>query len=574
MLYLAELDVLLTQPMDKYFAPAFGSDPVKRVRSGVDRSRELYFASYQAMSGPGDEDLLFQDYPSDFFDLVIVDECHRGSASQNSTWRRILEHFAPAVHLGLTATPKHDASVDTYSYFGEPVFTYSLRRGIEDGYLAPYRIRRVVLSPDAEGWEPEPGQLDRFGREIPEGVYSTRDFERLVSLLTRTELAAKHLSGILRQDPTARTMVFCVDQQHAEDMRWALVAANPDLVALDPEWVVRIVGSEPERVRLLEAFTDTETDSPVVATTSRLLSTGVDVEELKYVVLFRPIGSKVEFKQIIGRGTRLFPDKGKTSFEIIDYVGATAHFADPDFDGYPTVTTTYELDAHGDVVAVDGKPLVADPMAPADPTVSEPVPRFDPLGGPTYPLDPHVPEPPLSRKLFVDVGDFTVVAEGVLVPDTSTGRLTLTEYGEFVAARIRALASTPNELALRWSRAPARADVRELLAAEGIDVKTLPVASAADVDPMDLLIQVAWNIQPPTRRERARRVKEQHHAEMATLRRERPRRLVRAAGSVCRARGRRHDLHRGAERRAAPGPGLTARDRQGVRRCRGIPPPP
>lgn len=192
-----------------------------------------------------------------------------------------------------------------------------------------------MLSPDTQGWEPDPGQVDRFGREIPAGRYSTRDFERVVRLLMRTDLAARYLSDHLRRDHTAKMMVFCVDTQHAEDMRQALVMANPARVAADPEWVVRIVGEEGERARLLENFADPERSSPVVATTSRMLSTGIDVEDLKYVVLFRPVGSAVEFKQIIGRGTRLYPDKGKTSFEIIDFVGATSHFADPDFDGYP-----------------------------------------------------------------------------------------------------------------------------------------------------------------------------------------------------------------------------------------------
>lgn len=217
----------------------------------------------------------------------------------------------------------------------------------------PGRVPRPVpgapcgAEPGRRWLGPRPGQPDRFGREIPDGVYSTRDFERVVSLVVRTELAATHLSAILRTDPSARAMVFCVDQQHAEDMRRALITANPDLVASDPEWVARIVGSEPEKVRLLEAFTDPESGSPVVATTSRLLSTGVDVEDLKFVVLFRPIGSMVEFKQIIGRGTRLYPPKGKTSFEIVDYVGATAKFDDPAFDGPSIHTTREEVDSSG-----------------------------------------------------------------------------------------------------------------------------------------------------------------------------------------------------------------------------------
>jgi type I restriction enzyme R subunit len=272
-LYLADRDALVDQPKRKDFSVAFGDGPLWRVSGGVNRSREIYFVTYQALTGGADENELFRGYPLDFFDVVIVDECHRGSAAENSSWRRILDHFSGAVQIGLTATPKRGDTVDTYNYFGEPEFTYSLREGIADGYLAPYRVRRVMLSPDTEGWEPEPGELDRFGQEIPEGRYGTRDYERVIRLLMRTDLVARYLTGILQDDPTARTVIFRVDQQHADDIRRAMVNANPGRVSDDPEWVVRIVGEEEEKARLLEDFCDPERISPVVATTSRLLST-------------------------------------------------------------------------------------------------------------------------------------------------------------------------------------------------------------------------------------------------------------------------------------------------------------
>ena len=518
-LYLADLDALLTQPMRKDFRPAFGEDPCHRVKGGLNNSREIYFASYQAMTGQGDIDALFHDYPGDFFDLVIVDECHRGSAAADSSWRRVLDHFTGAIQLGLTATPKRDAHVDSYAYFGPPVFEYSLRQGIEDGYLAPFRVRRVVLSPDAEGWAPDPGQLDRFGREIPDGLYSTRDFERVVSLLLRTQLAAAHLSTVLRKDPTARAMVFCVDQQHAEDMRRALIEANPDLVRRDPEWVARIVGAEPEKARLLGTFTDPESDSPVIATTSRLLSTGIDVEDLMFVVLFRPIGSMVEFKQIIGRGTRLYPPKGKTSFEIIDYVGATAKFDDPTFDGPATLTTTEQVDGSGEVTGTDDEDTVdesgptSDGEGDAD-TVAEPDPDFHP-GDPDLP-EPHPPTPP---KLYVDIGDFRVVAEAVQVPDTSSGRLRLTEYGEHVKGVVRAMAGSADAFTTRWARPPSREEIVQELTTRGVTLVDLADAGAtsAEVDPLDLLLQVAWNVPTRTRAERARRVRELHATEIGAL---------------------------------------------------------
>lgn len=503
-LYLADLDVLLTQPMGKDFAQAFGTEPLRRVKGTADLNRELYFASYQALSGGGDEEELFRSYRPDFFDLVIVDECHRGSAAADSSWRRILDHFASAVQLGLTATPKQQDDVDTLDYFGDPVFTYTLRQGIEDGYLAPYRVRRVVLSPDADGWEPSPGQVDRLGRDIPEGIYSTRDFERVVSLLARTDLVARHLTAIFAGDPLARAMVFCVDQQHAEDMRSALVRHNAELCREDPEWVVRIVGSEPERVRLLEDFCDPERDTPAVATTSKLLSTGVDVPDLKYVVLFRGVGSMVEFKQIIGRGTRLFPDKGKVSFEIVDYVGATAHFADPDFDGYPVTSLVQHVDGEGLVVEeIESGEAGREPVENVEPGVSPGLDQGDDHAGRDR-----------RHRFMVDDGDFEVVVESLQVVDTATGRLVLTEYGEYVSRQVRALVEDANELGQVWSTDTGRERIRAELGFHGIQWEVLIADHAADVDPLDTLVQVAWNVVPPTRAERVRRVRERHHDEL------------------------------------------------------------
>lgn len=508
-LYLADRDILVGGPMGKDFTAAFGSEPLFRVAGAVNLNREVYFATYQSLV-QGDEDRL-DEYRPDFFDLVIVDECHRGSASENSSWRRILEHFDSAIQLGLTATPKQDDTVDTYRYFGEPVFTYSLRQGIEDGYLAPYRVRRVTLSPDADGWEPTPGQRDRFGREIPKGVYGTRDFERVLRLLARTDLAAAYLSRLLRSDPTARTMVFCVDTQHAEDMRQALVNANPDLVADDPEWVVRIVGEEGEKKRLLGAFCDPHQSSPVVATTSRLLSTGIDVQDLKYVVIFRPVGSIVEFKQIVGRGTRLYPEKGKTSFEIVDFVGATRHFEDPDFDGYPVrIIHDPPLDGDDDNSwegeGPDGESAVAEPSAPF--TAHNP----DPVDGDLLPASDRSSSK--SSTFVIDEGGFTVVSESVHVMDGSTGHLRLTEYGEYVAGVVRRVAPTPDAFARQWSRRPSRDEVITVLEGEGVAVEDLLPTGEGGVDPFDFLVQLAWGLPSRTRVERARGVRERHHAEL------------------------------------------------------------
>jgi type I restriction enzyme R subunit len=333
-LYLADRTILVDQPMSSEYLPAFGEGPIWKLQGEAKAGREIYFGLYQALADGGDVEGLYRQFAPDFFDLVIVDECHRGSANAGSSWRAILEYFSAAAQLGMTATPKREDTVDTYDWFGEPIYEYSLAQGIDDGFLAPYRARRVVLSPDAHGWAPTQGQLDRFGHMIPDDLYTTKDFERVVSLLSRTEAAAVHLTDYLkRTNRMAKTVVFCVDQEHADQMRRALHNVNSDTTSQYPDYVVRIVSDEGNIGRgHLSAFSDVEMPTPVIATTSQLLSTGVDIPTLRNVVLFRPIGSMALFKQIIGRGTRLYPDDDKLTFDIVDYAGATVPFEDPEFD--------------------------------------------------------------------------------------------------------------------------------------------------------------------------------------------------------------------------------------------------
>lgn len=501
-LYLADRDALVDQPHKKYFARAFAQDSTTRVQRRAVMGRDVYFATYQALDQGSDPDhgdlALFEAYPPDFFDLVIVDECHRGSASRDSAWRRILDRYAGAVQLGLTATPKQQDEIDTYAYFGAPVFEYSLRQGIEDGYLAPYRVRRAWLSTDVEGWRPDPGQLDRFGREIPDDLYLTADFERIVSLLTRTTAAARHLSKLLREQRHPRALVFCVDVEHAEQVRQALVAQNPDLVAGDPTWAVRITGEDGDTGRrLLEEVCDPESDSPVVVTTSRMLSTGVDVPDLTHVVLFRPVGSIVEFKQIIGRGTRLYPEKGKTSFEIVDYVDATRLFDDPDFDGPPMHVRVEEVDEAGVVVAVA---VDAAPEGdPEEPTLKEPSNDYT-AGG-----SGEVAGGGMTRKFLVDGVQVTLTAEAFHVPDTATGRLRLVEYADYVGDRVRRLVPDRGELQRRWARRDLRQALEAELRQEGINVAELEERTGRPgADAFDLLIQAAWQVPPQSRADRAR----------------------------------------------------------------------
>jgi type I restriction enzyme R subunit len=397
----------------------------------------------------------------------------------------------------MTATPKRDANVDTYDYFGDPVYTYSLAQGIEDGFLAPYRVRRVVLSPDAFGWSPEPGQVDRFGREIPEGLYETRHFERVVSLLTRTEAAARHLTKYLHStDRMAKTIVFCVDAEHTSQMRQALINANADMVRQHPDYAVRIVSDEGETGRLhLGDFADPERETPVLATTAKLLSTGVDLPTVRNIVLFKPIGSIVEFKQIIGRGTRLYPDEDKLTFEIIDYSGATALFADHEFDGPPEVPPRVEnIDREGNTV--DGG------------EVAKPEPAYGGQSGDAD-ADPSGLENAGARKFYVDAGTAAyVAAEGFYLPDSESGHLRLVEYSDYLASEVRRMYPSSGALRDVWRMGPGREEAVSALAARGVSLEeAADRLGLQDMDAVDLLVHVAWNGPTITRGQRVRRLR-------------------------------------------------------------------
>ena len=413
-LYLADRNILVDQPKESTFAP-FGDARHKIENGDAIKSREMYFSIYQAIAEDERRPGLYKEYAPDFFDLVIVDECHRGSARDESRWREILEYFEPAYQLGMTATPLREDNRDTYRYFGNPIYTYSLRQGIDDGFLAPYRVHRVVTTVDAAGWRPTKGELDRYGREIPDDEYHTKDFERIVAMRARTQTIAKHLAGFMRRtDRFAKTIVFCVDQEHADEMRRALTNENSDLTRQDPNYAVRITSEEGAIGRgHLSRFQDVETNSPIIVTTSQLLSTGVDIPTAKNIVLARVIGSMIEFKQIIGRGTRVRDEYGKLFFNILDYTGsATRLFADPSFDGDPVVEI--EEDEEG------GETVVNEPELPPD---EEP----DMAEGP--PID----EPPSEerRKYYVDGGQVEIVAEVVHELDADGKQLRVVKYTEY-----------------------------------------------------------------------------------------------------------------------------------------------
>ena len=475
-LYLADRTVLVDDPKDKRFAP-FGDARCKIERGIAPKSRELYFSTYQAIAEDESRPGLYREYPRDFFDLIIVDECHRGSAKADSSWREILEYFEPATQLGLTATPVRKHGGDSYKYFGDPIFTYSLKQGIEDGFLAPYRVHRVVTHYDAVGFRPNKGDLDRYGEEIPDAEYGTKDFERVIALRARTQTIAEDLTAFLKKtDRFSKTIVFCVDQEHASEMRQALINLNADLVRQFPNYICRVTSDEGDIGKgFLSDFQDLEKQTPTILTTSQLLTTGVDAPTVKNIVLARVIGSMVEFKQIIGRGTRVREDYGKLFFNILDYTGtAVTMFADPDFDG---------------------EPLEPDEGYGTDSTPKEPVVREK------------------VRKYYVDGGVVEVVAHVVYELDSEGNQLRVVQYTDFTKEQVRTLYANSEALLADWANPEKRSNIIQSLRERGIDFDELAAAAGKpDADPFDLMCHLAFGAPLRTRRERALNLKKQQAA--------------------------------------------------------------
>ena len=495
-LYLADRNVLVDDPMNRDFAP-FGDAAIKIEGGKTPKSREMYFAIYQALSEDENRPGLYRQYPKDFFDLVIVDECHRGSARKDSTWREILQYFSPSVQLGMTATPLREDNRDTYKYFGNPIYSYSLRQGIDDGFLAPYRVHRVITTADAAGWRPSKGELDRYGREIPDDEYETKDFERVVALRARTTAITRHLAQYMQgTDRFAKTIVFCVDQEHADEMRRLLNNFNSDLVRESPDYVCRVTSDEGEIGRgHLSNFQDVETLTPVILTTSQLLTTGVDAPTVKNIVLARVVGSISEFKQIIGRGTRVRDDYGKYYFTILDYTGsATRMFADPDFDGDPDFVDEVQINDEG--IEVGSEIIVPEPIVD-EKDLS--LPQTATI------LDDDIDA--RRNKYYVDGGTVEVAHQLVYELDAQGKQLRVIEYTDYTAEHVRSLFATAAQMRSSWADPLRRAEVIERLEDRGIDFDRLAILAAhPEADPFDLLCHVAFNAPLRTRRERADRL--------------------------------------------------------------------
>ena len=481
---------------------------VNKTTKLVDKSYEIYLSLYQAVSGTEEAQNIYKQFSPDFFDLIVVDECHRGSADEDSAWREILTYFTSATQVGLTATPKETKEISNSDYFGDPLYTYSLKQGIEDGYLAPYKVIRVDLDKDAFGWRPTAGMTDKHGNLIEDRVYTGTDMNRKLVLEKRDEAVAARITEYLKAtDRYAKTIVFCEDIDHAARMRQALSNANADICATHPKYVVQITGDNPEGKRELDNFIDPEKAYPVIATTSKLMSTGVDAQTCKLIVLDQNIKSMTLFKQIIGRGTRLREDLGKTWFTILDFKRATDNFADPTFDGDPV--QIYEPNPGQPIAPPDVPPDAphdVQPDAPGDANAA----GMPPLG----PLGPFAPGGDAPQKYVVGGMVTVVVARERMQYLNAQGQLITESLRDYTRINLTRRYDSLDKFLQAWNDADRKAALLQELEGQGVPIEALAEELAStgltNLDPFDLLLHVAYNMPPLTRRERARRVKKRN----------------------------------------------------------------
>nr|WP_319492552.1 DEAD/DEAH box helicase family protein [uncultured Desulfobacter sp.] len=502
-LFLADRNILIDQTMTNDFKP-FGSAMTKIQKRQANKSYEIYLSLYQAVTGNEEERNIYKQFSPEFFDLIIIDECHRGSAAADSAWREILEYFTAATQIGLTATPKETKEVSNIDYFGAPIYTYSLRQGIDDGFLAPYKVVRIDLDRDLTGWRPDKGMIDKYGNEIEDRVYNQKDFDKTLVLEKRTRLVAKKITEFLKQtNRFDKAIVFCENIDHAERMRQALVNENSDLVAQSSKYVMRITGDNEEGKAELDNFIFPESKYPVIATTSKLMTTGVDAQTCKLIVLDQRIQSMTEFKQIIGRGTRINEDYGKYYFTIIDFKKATELFADPDFDGDPV--QIYEPGDDESPVPPD-VPLEAENGA----GITYPEPGED--SGWTGVAEPEG-ESGIRRYVVANV-EVKVAAERVQYFDAN-GKLITESLKDYTRKALTREYASLDDFLHRWSSTEKKQAIIDELSEQGIFFDALADEigrqSGKIFDPFDLVCHVAWDMPPLTRKERAEQVKKRNY---------------------------------------------------------------
>lgn len=470
----------------------------KRGIDNADKAFDVFLGLYQGLSNSDPEmPDAFKDFSPDFFDLVIVDECHRGSAKEDSKWREILNYFHSATHIGMTATPKETEDISNIDYFGEPIYTYSLKQGIADGFLAPYKVVKVILDIDAEGWRPPKGFKDKFGNPIEDRIYNQIDFDKNIVVEERRQIVAQKITDFLHKNGRldTKTIVFCTDIEHAEGMRQALCNANADLVSENSKYIMRITGDNQEGKNELDNFINPEETYPVIATTSKLMTTGVDAQTCKLIVLDSRIESMTEFKQIIGRGTRINEEYGKTFFTILDFRNVTHHFADPDFDGDPVkIMTNNEHEEFpnpdeevSDVILEDDEEVVF----PQDQNVD---------------IDDQRPQ----GKIYVNGVPVSIINEREQYLDAD-GKIITESITDYTRRNIRNIYHNENEFVTVWQNAETKRVIVEQLEANGISIDMLKEKVGKEYDPFDLVCHIAYDAQPLTRKERAENVKKRNY---------------------------------------------------------------
>lgn len=489
-LFLADRNILVDQTKNNDFKP-FGAAMTKISKRQIDKSYEIYLSLYQAVTGNEEDKNIYKQFSPDFFDLIVVDECHRGSAAEDSAWREVLEYFNKATHIGLTATPKETKAISSITYFGEPVYSYTLKQGIEDGFLAPYKVVRIDIDKDLQGWRPNAGQVDKKGQVIEDRIYNQSDMDRTLVLEKRTELVAKKITEYLTlTDTYAKTIVFCDDIDHAERMRQALVNLNPERIKENRKYVMRITGDENEGKAELDNFINPEERYPVIACTSKLMTTGVDAQTCKLVVLDQNIKSMTEFKQIIGRGTRINEDYGKFWFTIMDFKKATELFADKDFDGEPVV-----------IFEPDGG---QSPVPPDEDDIQGENGRDKPdiTGG---------DETAEGRIKYV-VGDVEVriVAQRVQYYGPE-GKLITESLKDYTKTKVKKDFASLDDFLKTWTSVERKAALIAELEQHGVMLDALAEEVGKDFDPFDLVCHIAFDQPPLTRKERAEQVKKRNY---------------------------------------------------------------
>jgi len=509
-LFLADRNVLIDQTKRNDFKH-FKDRMTVIKKKKIDKAFEIYLALYQGLTNYNEDKDAYKEFSRDFFDLVVVDECHRGSAAADSAWRAILDYFSSATHIGLTATPRETKEISNIVYFGEPIYTYTLKQGIEDGFLAPYKVIRVGLNTDLEGWRPEAGKTDKDGIAVEDRIYNTRDFDKNLVIDERTKLVAKKVSEYLgKTNRFDKTIVFCVDIEHAERMRQALVIENSDLALENYKYIMRITGDDDEGKREVDNFINPEERYPVIATTSKLMTTGVDAQTCKLIALDSNIRSMTEFKQIIGRGTRINEDYDKTFFAIMDFRNVTDLFADPAFDGYPVMIK----EVKGEQELTDQDIYPEEDQDIIDPETGQPV-DFEEKGSVEYPTPPEIIQggPIVSeprQKVYVAGVDVSVLNERVQHLDAN-GKLITESLKDYTKKGILQEFQSLDDFLARWNSAHKKKAVIEELESHGIIPENLMAEVKKDLDAFDLICHIAWDVPALTRRERAENVKKRNY---------------------------------------------------------------